>query len=216
MLFIATQALFGSICHYLFTSENTLTPVDLAAIACYTGVMTLLAIVKYPSRVLKTKAKPVTEVTADIAQLLDDMAETMYAAPGVGLAAPQVNVSLRCIVVDTGIKEADGSVTSNLLQLVNPEVTKAEGKIEWEEGCLSIPEFTLKMKRAANVHVRALDRHGKPIEFDAEGLLAVAVQHEIDHLDGKLLIDNVSGLKRDMYVKELKKKKAGDKGPVYL
>lgn len=178
--------------------------------------MALLKIVKYPSPVLKKVADPVEKVTEDITQLLDDMAETMYAEPGIGLAAPQVGVSLRCIVVDTGKEQEDGTHAHNLVQLINPEITSAEGEIEYEEGCLSIPDFILNMKRAAKIHVRALDKTGKPVEFDAEGLFAVAIQHEIDHLDGKLLIDNVSQLKREMYIKERKKKKLKDKEPVYL
>lgn len=179
--------------------------------------MAVLDIVTYPNKILKKVAEPVSEVTPEITKLLDDMAETMHAAPGIGLAAPQVGVGLRLIVVDVGIEEPDGTVKSNLIQLVNPEITQAEGEIEWEEGCLSIPEFTIIMKRPGRVHIKGLDRVGNPTEFDAEGLLAIAIQHEIDHLDGKLLIDNVSGLKREMYLKEQKKKKKPkDKEPVYL
>lgn len=180
------------------------------------GAMTVLKIVKYPAKILKARAELVSEVTEEIVKLLDDMAETMYAAPGVGLAAPQVGASLRCIVVDTGIEQPDGTVNPNLVQFINPEITKAEGEIEWEEGCLSVPEFTIRTKRAAKVFVKALDKHGRPIEIEAEGLFAVAIQHEIDHLDGKLIIDNVSRLRRDMYLKEQKKKKLGDKEPTYL
>jgi len=178
--------------------------------------MALLKIEKYPSNSLKRKAKPVDEVTADITKLLDDMAETMHAAPGVGLAAPQVGISLRCIVIDTGIEQPDGTFVSNLIQIVNPKIVDAEDEVEWEEGCLSVPEFLLQMKRAAKVKVRGLDKHGKLIEIDAEGLLAVAFQHEIDHLDGKLIIDNVSRLKRELYVKEQKTKHLSDKEPTYL
>lgn len=178
--------------------------------------MTVLKIEKYPSKVLKAAAKPVDKVTPDITKLLEDMTETMYAAPGVGLAAPQVGESVRCIVVDVGEEQPDGLVKSNLVQLINPEITKAEGEIEWEEGCLSVPDFTIIMKRAQKIHIKALDKFGKPVELDAENLFAVAIQHEIDHLDGVLLIDNVSRLKRDMYVKEQKKKHLRDKEPAYL
>lgn len=178
--------------------------------------MTILKIVKYPAKILKQRAKPVTKVTPEITKLLEDMAETMYAEPGVGLAAPQVDIGLRCIVIDTGVEQPDGSCKSNLTQLINPEITSKEGKIEWEEGCLSIPEFTIKMKRAAKIHVRALDKNGAPVEIDAEGLFAVALQHEIDHLDGILLIDRVSSLKRAFYLREQKKKHLKDKEPAYL
>lgn len=178
--------------------------------------MALLKIIKYPSKILKRVAKPVEEVTSDIAKLLDDMAETMHAAPGVGLASPQVGVGLRLIVIDTGIEQPDGTLRSNLVQIANPEIIEASGEIEWEEGCLSIPEFTLKMKRAAKVKIKGLDKHGEAVEIEAEGLLAIAFQHEIDHLDGKLLIDMVSSLKRNMYVKEQKKKQLGEKEPTYL
>lgn len=178
--------------------------------------MTVLKIVKYPAKILQKKALPVSEVTPEITKFLDDMAETMYAEPGVGLAAPQVGMGIRCIVIDTGIKMPDETMKSNLVQLINPEITHAEGEIEWEEGCLSIPDFTLKIKRSNRVHVKALDKFGKPVEFDAEELFAVAVQHEIDHLDGKLLIDGVSRLKRELYLKEQKKKHLSDKEPTYL
>lgn len=178
--------------------------------------MSVLKIFKYPSKALKLKASPVGEVNAEVQSLVDDMVDTMYAAPGVGLAAPQVGVSLRVIVLDTGIEHEDGTVESNLLHFINPEIIKAEDEIEWEEGCLSIPEFTLKMKRASKVRVKALDRDGKDFELSTEGLLAVAIQHEVDHLDGKLLIDNISPLKREMYSKEQKKKHLTDKEPTYL
>jgi len=181
----------------------------------YTFTM-ILKIEKYPAKILKKVAKPVTEVTPEITKLLDDMAETMYAAPGVGLAAPQVGKSLRCIVLDTGIEQPDGTFVSNLKQLVNPEVIEREDEIEWEEGCLSVPDFTIIMKRANKIKIKALDKHGNPIEFEAEGLFAVALQHEIDHLDGKLLIDQISRLKREMYTKEQKKKHLSDKEPTYL
>lgn len=190
---------------------------DQFALKCYISrVMTILKIVKYPDPVLKKVASPITKVTPDVTRLLDDMAETMYAEPGVGLAAPQVGLSLRCIVIDTGIETPDGKMVSNLHQLINPEITVVEGEIEWEEGCLSIPDFTVKMDRFAKVHVTALDKYGKNVEIDADGLLSIALQHEIDHLDGKLLIDNVSRLKRELYLRSQKKKQLKDKEPVYL
>lgn len=168
--------------------------------------MALLEILKYPARVLKTPAKEVPEVTDEIRRLLDDMTETMYAAPGVGLAAPQVGVSLRCIVVDTGKELPDGTVEPNLYQFVNPEIVSTEGKITWEEGCLSIPDLEVKTKRVTKLRLRGLDRNGKTVEVDAEGLFAVAIQQEMDHINGKLIIDYISPLKRELYLKEQKKK----------
>lgn len=171
--------------------------------------MAILPIVLYPEPVLKQKASPVTEITAEIRKLLDDMAETMYAAPGLGLAAPQVGISQRVIVLDPGGHEGE---TSQLYQLVNPTITHAEGEIEWEEGCLSIPGFLLPMVRKSHVIVEAQEKSGKKITIEAHELLAVILQHEIDHLEGKLLIDNVSRLKRDLYLRRLKKmlKEGGD------
>lgn len=171
--------------------------------------MAILPIVLYPEPVLKQKAAPVAEITAEIRSLLDNMAETMYAAPGLGLAAPQVGISKRVIVLDPGGREGE---TSQLYQLVNPQIVSSEGEIEWEEGCLSIPGFLLPMVRKSHVVVEALDKTGKKMTIDAHELLAVILQHEIDHLDGKLLIDNVSRLKRDLYLRRLKKilKEGGD------
>ncbi|HEX9442933.1 MAG TPA: peptide deformylase, partial [Candidatus Binatia bacterium] len=140
-------------------------------------------------------------VTADTLRLIGDMVDTMYAAPGIGLAAPQVGVSQRIIVLDTD-HENPGK---NLLKLVNPEIRRAEGEVKWEEGCLSVVDFTVEIKRAAAVTLVALDEKEKEISIDAEGLLAVAFQHEIDHLDGKLILDRVSRLKRDLYARRLKK-----------
>ena len=174
-----------------------------------------LTVVTYPAKVLKKVAKPIDEVTPEIKKLLDDMVETMYTENGVGLAAPQVAQSIRCIVVDVGIEQPDGSRESNLYQLINPEIVQAEGEQEYEEGCLSVPNFTITMQRAAKVTLKALDRDGKEITIEAEGLLAVALQHEIDHLDGKVLIDNVSRIKRELYVKEQKRREEKHE-PVFL
>ncbi len=170
----------------------------------YNSKLKTLQIVKYPNPVLKKRAQEVDSVTPELARFMDDMAETMYAAPGVGLAAPQVGISKRIIVIDVGIDQPDGTRLPNLIQMANPEILSSEGEIEWEEGCLSIPEFSIKMKRKAKVTVKGLDKSNKTVEIKAEGLLAVAFQHEIDHIDGKLLIDKVSSIKREMY-----KKKAG-------
>ena len=171
--------------------------------------MAILEILKYPDSVLKTAALPVTTVTAETVRLIADMVETMYAAPGVGLAAPQVGVSERIIVLDTD-HENPGK---NLLKLINPELRRAEGEVIWEEGCLSVVDFTVEIKRAASVKVVALSEQEKEISIDAEGLLAVALQHEIDHLNGKLIIDHVSRLKRDLYSRRLKKLSRSDKPP---
>jgi peptide deformylase len=160
-------------------------------------------IVKYPSPVLQRRSEPVEKVTDEIRGLLDDMAETMYAFDGVGLAAPQVGESVRAIVLDV----SGGATTEGegLMKIINPEIFSLEGEIEYEEGCLSVPDMRVTMKRAARIRVRYIDEKGNVNELDADGLLAVAIQHEIDHLDGKLIIDCASRLKRDMYLKKRKK-----------
>jgi peptide deformylase len=163
--------------------------------------MAILEILKYPDPTLKKMAAPVEAVTAETVRLIGDMVETMYRAPGVGLAAPQVGVSRRIIVLDTD-HENPGK---NLLKLINPEIRHAEGEVLWEEGCLSVVDFTVEIKRAAKVKVVALNEEEKEISIDAEGLLAVALQHEVDHLNGKLILDRVSRLKRDLYSRRLKK-----------
>lgn len=165
--------------------------------------MSLLPIVIYPHPVLKTACEPVEKVTKEIQKLLDDMAETMYAAPGVGLAAPQVGISKRVLVVDIRWKDEGGERA--LYQLVNPKIIHWEGQIEWEEGCLSIPGFAQIMKRAEKVTVEALDKKGKSLTIQTQGLFAVCLQHEIDHIDGKLIIDKASRLKRNLYMEKLKK-----------
>ncbi len=151
--------------------------------------MAILEIVKDPDPILRKKAKPVTKINASIRKLLDDMTETMYAAPGVGLAAPQVGVSKRVIVVDP----QDGS--GQLYQLINPEIVKAEGWVEGTEGCLSIPGMVGDVWRYEKVQVVALDRTGKKVWIDAEGWLARIFQHEIDHLDGILYTDKCANLR---------------------
>ena len=177
---------------------------------CFVPVVTcermILPIRKFPDDVLKHAAGPVESIDGRLVHFLDDMAETMYAAPGVGLAAPQVGLSERAIVLDCDSdedrKEGKGR---GLLKLVNPEIVEAEGKIVWEEGCLSVVDFTAEVNRAARVLVRAWTPDEKEVRLEAEGLLAVALQHEIDHLDGKLFIDRISRLKRDLYKRRLKK-----------
>ena len=171
--------------------------------------MALLEILKYPDPILKKVAEPVKNITAEHARLIEDMVETMYAAPGIGLAAPQVGVSRRIIVLDTD-HENPGK---RLFKLINPVIRQSEGEVVWEEGCLSVVDFTVDIKRASRIQLVAVGIDEKEISIDAEGLLAVALQHEIDHLDGKLILDRVSRLKRDLYVRRLKKILRGDRPP---
>ncbi len=164
--------------------------------------MAILEIKKYPARVLKQKASAVSSIDQDLQDLIDDMIETMYAAPGVGLAAPQVGVSKRLAVIDISAKGTE----IPLVVLINPVILVKEGSIEFEEGCLSLPEYTAKIERAEKVVVRSMDRKGRQVEMEAEGLLAIAMQHEIDHLDGVLLIDRISPIKREFFKKRHQKK----------
>lgn len=167
--------------------------------------MSLLPIKIYPDPVLHQRSAEVAGVSAEIRRLLDAMAETMYANRGIGLAAPQIGVLQRLIVIDTRWSDDEGKGPKELHALVNPKVVKKEGKIEWEEGCLSIPGFLQKMNRSKKVWVEALDKNGKPIQIEAEDLLAVALQHEIDHLDGKLIIDKATRLKQNLWLEQREK-----------
>ncbi len=161
-------------------------------------------IVIWPDPVLKELAKPVDRVDDDLRRLLDDMAETMYAADGVGLAAPQLGVSKRVIVIDVSPRQPE----QQLIHLVNPEIVRAEGKMVYTEGCLSIPGEAEDVERASSVLVRALDYHGKPFEIAAsDDLLAVALQHEYDHLQGTVFVDHLSSLKRDLIRRRMRKLK---------
>ena len=161
-------------------------------------------IIIWPDPVLKEVARPVDQVDDTVRRLLDDMAETMYAADGVGLAAPQVGVGKRVIVIDVSPREPE----QKLIHLVNPEIVEAEGKMLYTEGCLSIPGEAEEVERAFKVRIRALDYHGKPFEIVTEGdLLAVALQHEFDHLQGTLFVDHLSSLKRELIKKRMKKLK---------
>lgn len=169
--------------------------------------MAVLKIRKYPEDVLKKKTRPVSEFDSELQKLIDDMIETMYAAPGVGLAANQVGVSKQVTVIDVSSRDE----TSSLIVLVNPEVIHKEGEDSCEEGCLSIPEYTTIVKRAEKVKVRGLDRNGSPIEIEAEGLLARALQHEIDHLNGFLLIDRIGRIKREFFRKRYAREQAAGK-----
>ena len=163
--------------------------------------MALRAILTYPAAALKEVSQAVLNIDGQVADLARDLLETMYAAPGVGLAAPQVGVTERLIVLDV-----DGeNPGSSSFQLINPEITEREGSVIWEEGCLSVVDYTAEVRRSAKVLVRAWTPDQKEVEIEADGLLAVALQHEIDHLDGKLFIDRISSLKRDVYRRKIKK-----------
>jgi peptide deformylase len=166
--------------------------------------MAILPIVKYPDQVLKTRASEVNEINSDIRELLSNMAETMYDAPGIGLAGPQIGTLLRVCVVDVGDDEETGRI-GRLYKLVNPEIVSKEGRIKYEEGCLSIPGIHEYVERAAKIVVKAQNEEGESITIEAEGLLAICLQHEIDHLDGILFTDRLTGLKRRMVLKKLQK-----------
>ncbi|UOD33826.1 peptide deformylase [Deferribacteraceae bacterium V6Fe1] len=162
----------------------------------------ILEIKTFPDEVLRKKSTPVEQIDDNIKKLLDDMAETMYEAPGIGLAAPQVGVNKRVIVIDvTGPEERSG-----LLKIVNPEILRMEGECEGEEGCLSVPQEYADVKRAEKITVKFLDEEGREQILETDGLLARAFQHEIDHLDGVLFIDKISPLKREFIKKRIKKK----------
>lgn len=154
--------------------------------------MALLPILTYPHPVLKEVATPVTEFDDALRTLVSDMAETMYAAPGIGLAANQVGVAKRLFIVDI----ADEEEPSDLRVFINPEITSQDGQITFTEGCLSFPGASEDIKRAERIHVRARDAHGVEFELDADGLLAVAIQHENDHINGITMIDKVGPIKR--------------------
>jgi peptide deformylase len=163
--------------------------------------MALLNIRKFPDPALKNPAKPVANIDGGLTSFIESMVQTMYAAPGVGLAAPQVGDSRRVVVLDTDHKNPG----KKLLRLINPKIVEAEGSVIWEEGCLSVIDYTADVKRAARVLVRAWTPEENEIEIEADDLLAVALQHEIDHLDGKLFIDRVSRIKRELYRRKLAK-----------
>jgi peptide deformylase len=155
----------------------------------------------YPEPALKQVAADVPNIDGALVATIDDMVETMYAAPGVGLAAPQIGLSQRVIVLDVD-HENKGK---RLLKLINPVIAESEGEIVWEEGCLSVRDYVAEVRRAARVLVRGYTPEGSEVEIEGSDLLAVALQHEIDHLDGKLFLDRLSRLKRDLYRRRLKK-----------
>ena len=157
----------------------------------------------WPDPRLKEKAVPVDAVDASVRSLIDDMFETMYRADGVGLAAPQIGVLQRVVVVDTSSADEDVKPFA----MINPEVLEADGSMKYREGCLSVPGEAEEVKRAAHVKVRFLDREGTPVEMEATGLTAVCIQHEIDHLEGVLFVDHLSALKRELIKKRMKRLK---------
>ncbi len=168
--------------------------------------MARLPILEYPDPRLRIRAEPVTKFDIELKTLVADLFETMYAAPGIGLAATQVDVHKRLLVCDIGVESKQPYC------LINPEIVSAEGKANSEEGCLSVPEYYDFVDRAAVIRVRAYDPDGKPFELTAEGMLAVCIQHEVDHLDGKLFVDYLSELKRERLKRKASKKakRAGD------
>ena len=164
--------------------------------------MSMLDIITLPDPILRQVAAPVERVDAALRRLAGDMLETMYDAPGIGLAAPQVGVSRRLIVLD--VSEKDGE--RHPLVMINPEIVRlADERRTYEEGCLSIPDVKVEIERPAELTVRFLDQDGKLKELSADGLLATAIQHEVDHLEGRLIIDFLSRLKRDIIVRRFKK-----------
>ena len=158
-------------------------------------------ILKYGDTPLHEKARDVDTITPEIDRLVDDMIETMYAAPGVGLAAPQVGLPLRIFVVDISV----GRDAGGLQVMINPEFVERDGMQLEEEGCLSVPGFNATVVRPMRAIIKALDRHGQPFQQEATGLLARAFQHEMDHLDGMLFVDRLRGIKRDIIVRKIKK-----------
>lgn len=164
--------------------------------------MACLEICTYPDPILKQGAAPIEKVDDEICRLIDDMAETMYEAPGIGLAANQVGKPVRLVVIDLQRPEYN----HGLIVLINPEIVSATGETACEEGCLSIPEYFAKVKRAEEVTVCGLDRHGRSIQIEASGFLAVVLQHEIDHLEGTLFVDRLGPIARDLFKRKWKKK----------
>ncbi len=164
----------------------------------------ILPILKYPDKKLREKCTPILDFGANFQMQIEDMFETMYAAPGVGLAAIQVGIFQRFLVMDVGIQEGEVIIRQPKV-LVNPEIVSSEGEIEWEEGCLSCPELVVPTIRSKKIRVKSLDRFGKNQEFEAEDLMSVCIQHEIDHMNGILIFDQLSRLKQGLYKQKLKK-----------
>jgi peptide deformylase len=164
--------------------------------------MALLEIKKYPDKILKRKTAELSDIDARTQNIIDDMIETMYGARGIGLAANQVGIPQRLCVIDLSLRETN---KIPLIVLINPVVVQKDGMVDAEEGCLSIPGYMTSVKRAEKVFVKGLSREGKPIEIEGDGLLARALQHEIDHLDGLLFIDRMSPIRREFFKRRYKK-----------
>ena len=165
--------------------------------------MSKLKILTYPDTVLRNPTRELENIDGDVQRMIDQMSETMYAAPGVGLAAIQVGWNRSVLIYDISPSEDGGA----LQVLINPRIVEHEGEILSEnEGCLSVPDFRADVKRYASILVEGLDREGRPLQLEAEGILAIVLQHEIDHLKGKLFIDHISALKKQMYTRRIKKK----------
>jgi peptide deformylase len=171
--------------------------------------MAIREILKYPHPVLKERSREVDQIDGDLKRLIQDMTETMYDAGGVGLAAPQVGISRRVIVVDVSPIDPQQS----LLAMINPVIVVGEGDVDHEEGCLSVPDCLEKVKRKEKVQVRGISPDGLKVEISGEGMLAFALQHEIDHLNGVLILDRVSPLKRDIYRRKVKKERRKEERP---
>ncbi len=171
--------------------------------------MAIREVVIYPDKRLKIKCKPVEKVDDSIRQLIKDMFDTMYEYRGIGLAATQIAVQQRVVVIDLDC----GGENSKQLVFINPEIIESSGSIRWEEGCLSVPSITAEMERSAKVKVKALDTDGNLFELEAEELLAVCLQHEIDHLNGIVFPDKLSRLKRELIIRRLKKQNAAKPVP---
>ncbi len=165
--------------------------------------MAVLEIKKYPDKILTERTSVVKEITSEVQKLIDDMIETMYAAPGVGLAANQVGVPKQVLIIDVSSKEERVPLST----LINPEIISLEGEANFEEGCLSLPGYTTMLKRAEIVRVKGLDRNGKSVEIEGKGLMSRALQHEIDHLNGILLIDRIGRIKREFFIKRYKRER---------
>jgi len=159
-------------------------------------------VITYPDPVLRSLAEPVANIDGKLQALIDDMADTMYSAPGIGLASNQVGEPCQVFVFDVSPKDQP----RNLMVVINPEIVESEGALVTEEGCLSVVDYAAEVKRAHTITVKGLDREGNPITIREEGLAAVVLQHEIDHLNGKLFIDHVSKLKRELYKRKLRRK----------
>ena len=174
----------------------------------YKGMNMQLDIITYPNSILRKISEPIENIDSEITELLADMVDTMYASNGIGLAAPQVGISKRIIVLDVAQGDADAP---GLIKMINPIITEKNGDTTYEEGCLSVPDMTIEVTRAKDITLEYQDEHGNERCMDATGLFAIAIQHEIDHLDGHVILDYASQIKQDMYLKKRKKiAKQGD------